>query len=117
MNEVLDGWSELGGRSHLFGYIDEEGNEVNGALQNIVDAINTIKSAIGDGIRKYDLVSGKIANDNVGETVSYVVAGVMPREMAIEQLKFQQINDQTAFCSEASLQFLKFVSSYELEVA
>ncbi len=64
----------------------------------------------------YDLMSGKVANDNVGETVSYVVAGVMPKEMAIEQLKFQQINDQTAFCSEASLQFLKFVSSYELEV-
>ena len=64
----------------------------------------------------YDLMTGKVANDNVGETVSYVVAGVMPREMAIEQLKFQQINDQTAFCSEASLQFLKFVSSYELEV-
>ena len=64
----------------------------------------------------YDLMTGKVANDNVGETVSYVVAGVMPREMAIEQLKFQQINDQTAFCSEASLQFLNFVSSYELEV-
>ena len=30
----------------------------------------------------FDLMSGKIANDNVGETVSYVVAGVMPRAMA-----------------------------------
>ena len=64
----------------------------------------------------YDLMSGKVANDNVGETVSYVVAGVMPREMALEQLKFQQINDQIAFCSPISLQFLAFVKSYELEV-
>ena len=63
----------------------------------------------------YDLVSGKVANDNVGETVSYVVAGVMPREMAVEQLKFQPINDQVAFCSPKSLRFLKFVKSYELE--
>ena len=64
----------------------------------------------------YDLMTGKVANDNVGETVSYVVAGVMPKEMALEQLKFQQINDQVAFCSQKSLQFLKFVKSYELEV-
>ena len=64
----------------------------------------------------YDLMTGKVANDNVGETVSYVVAGVMPKEMALEQLKFQQINDQVAFCSPISLQFLTFVKSYELEV-
>lgn len=64
----------------------------------------------------YDIVSGKVANDKVGETVSYVVAGVMPKEMAISQLKFQQINDQFAFCSSKALQFLKFVRSYELEV-
>lgn len=64
----------------------------------------------------FDLVSGKIANDNVGETVSYVVAGVMPREMALERLKFQQINNQVAFCSDSALAFLKFVRSYEVEV-
>lgn len=63
----------------------------------------------------FDLVSGKIANDNVGETVSYVVAGVMPREMALEKLKFQQINNQIAFCTEAALGHLSFVRSYEVE--
>lgn len=63
-----------------------------------------------------DIMSGKVANDKVGETVSYVVAGVMPKEMALEKLKFQDINDQIAFCSESSLSFLKFVRSYELEV-
>lgn len=57
---------------------------------------------------------GKIANDNVGETVSYVVAGVMPREMALEKLRFQKINDQIAFCSDASLAYLAFVRSYEV---
>ncbi len=64
----------------------------------------------------YDLMFGKVANDKVGETVSYVVAGVMPKEMAIEQLKFQQINDQIAFCTPESLRFLRFVRSYELDV-
>ena len=60
----------------------------------------------------YDVVTGKIANDNVGETVSYVLAGVMRKEDAIERLKFQPINDQFAFCSERSLTFLKYISNY-----
>jgi len=64
----------------------------------------------------YDVMFGKIANDNVGETISYVVAGVMPRELALEKLKFQQINRQIAFCSQASLKFLTFVQSYEVVV-
>jgi len=32
----------------------------------------------------YDIVIGKIANDNVGETVSYVMRGIMRKEDAIE---------------------------------
>ena len=64
----------------------------------------------------FDIVSGKIANDSVGETISYVVAGVMPREMALEKLKFQEINNQIAFCNLAALRFIKFVRSYEVEV-
>ena len=64
----------------------------------------------------FDIVSGKIANDSVGETVSYVVAGIMPKEIAIEKLKFQQINNQIAFCTPAALKYLHFVSSYRLEV-
>ncbi len=63
----------------------------------------------------YDVVTGKIANDSVGETVSYVLAGIMRKEDAIERLKFQQINNQLAFCSERSLSFLKYVSNYIVE--
>ena len=63
----------------------------------------------------FDVVTGKIANDSVGETVSYVLAGIMRKEDAIERLKFQQINNQRAFCSERSLSFLKYESSYIVE--
>ena len=31
----------------------------------------------------FDIVSGKIANDNVGETVEYVLAGIMRKEKGI----------------------------------
>ena len=68
-----------------------------------------------DFTHSFDVVTGKIANDSVGETVSYVLAGIMRKEDAIERLKFQQINNQLAFCSEHSLSFLKYVSSYIVE--
>ncbi len=66
-------------------------------------------------VHPYDIVIGKIANDNVGETVSYVVQGIMRKEDAIERLKFERINNQLAFCTEASLQELSYLRCYEVE--
>ena len=63
----------------------------------------------------YDIVIGKIANDNVGETVNYVVQGIMRKEDAIERLKFEKINNQIAFCSEESLKSLRFIECYEVK--
>ena len=55
---------------------------------------------------------GKIANDNVGETVEYVLAGIMRKEDAVERLKFEKINDQICFCTERALKTLAFERSY-----
>lgn len=66
-------------------------------------------------VHGYDIVEGKIADDSVGETVSYVLSGIMRKEDAIERLKFQKINSQIAFCTEKSLSGLKFVESYEVK--
>lgn len=63
----------------------------------------------------YDIVIGKIANDNVGETVSYVVQGIMRKEDAIERLKFEKINNQIAFCTDKAIKELSFVESYEVK--
>ncbi len=63
----------------------------------------------------FDVVEGKIANDNVGETVSYVLQGIMRKEDAIERLKFEKINNQIAFCSTQALAGLRFIESYEVE--
>ena len=62
----------------------------------------------------YDVVEGKIANDNVGETVSYVVQGIMRPEDAIERLRFEEINNQIAFCSNVAIDSLSFIESYEV---
>ena len=61
----------------------------------------------------YDIVEGKIADDSVGETILFVIDGIIKKEDALERLKFQKINSQVAFCSEESLKLLDFTKSYE----
>ena len=63
----------------------------------------------------YDIVEGKIADDSVGETILFVMDGVIKKEDAIERLKFQKINSQIAFCSEDSLKLINFTNSYEVK--
>ena len=63
----------------------------------------------------YDIIEGKIADDSVGETILFVIDGVITKEDALDRLKFQKINSQIAFCSEQSIALLKFVNSYEVK--
>ena len=63
----------------------------------------------------FDIVEGKIADDSVGETVLFVIDGIIKKEDAIERLKYQKINSQIAFCSEKSLKGLRFIKSYEVK--
>lgn len=62
----------------------------------------------------YDIVYGKIADDNVGETVSFVIQGIMRKEDALARLRFEKINYQIAFCSERSLESLRYKGFYEI---
>lgn len=63
----------------------------------------------------FDIVEGKIADDSVGETILFVMDGVIKKEDALERLKFQKINSQIAFCTEKSLEGLKFIEGYEVK--
>ena len=85
--------------------------QLDGASMEWLDLVVTCRSRT-DYSHGYDIVEGKIANDNVGETVSYVMQGIMRKEDAIERLRFEQINNQIAFCTEAALRTLHFRNSY-----
>ena len=63
---------------------------------------------------EFDLVIGNIANDNVGETVSYVMSGVMRKEDAVERLKFEKINNQFCFSTDKSFGYLQFIKYLKL---
>lgn len=66
-------------------------------------------------VHGYDVVKGKIADDSVGETILFVIDGVIKKEDALERLKFQKINSQVAFCTDISLKYLKYIDSYEVK--
>ena len=63
----------------------------------------------------FDIVEGKIADDTVGETITFVIEGFMKKEDALERLKYSKVNSQIAFCTERSLRTLKFKKSYEVK--
>ena len=88
--------------------------EFDGASMDWLEMVVKCRSELSYS-HNYDIVIGKIANDNVGETVSYVIQGIMRKEDAIERLKFEKINNQIAFCTQQSLSQLRFVRSYIVE--
>ena len=60
---------------------------------------------------EYDIVIGKIANDDVGETVQAVVDGLTPKDFALSKLVFMKANNQICFSTGTSLEYLKFTSA------
>jgi hypothetical protein len=63
----------------------------------------------------FDIVYGKIANDDVGETVQAVLEGLMPLDFALKRLVFMQSNNQYCFCTEKAMGYLGYIESIELE--
>ena len=63
----------------------------------------------------FDIVYGKIANDDVGETVQAVINGLMPPDFALQKLNFMHANNQYCFCTEESLTYIKYIESVKLE--
>ena len=66
-------------------------------------------------IHGFDIIFGKIANDDVGETVQAVLDGLMPLDFALQRLVFMPSNNQYCFCTEKSFTNLEFIKSEKLE--
>ena len=66
-------------------------------------------------IHGFDIVYGKIANDDVGETIQAVLNGFMPPDFALQRLVFMPSNNQYCFCTEKSFTQLGFIESLSLE--
>ncbi|MCL2128938.1 MAG: DUF3990 domain-containing protein [Treponema sp.] len=66
-------------------------------------------------VHGFDIVYGKIANDDVGETVQAVINGLMPLDFALQRLAFMDSNNQYCFCTKKSLGYLIFIESIILD--
>lgn len=64
--------------------------------------------------KKYDIIYGPVANDNIYRTLIAFENGVLSAEDTIARLKVRQLFDQMTFVSERSLPFLKYSDSIEV---
>ena len=58
--------------------------------------------------RKYDLIYGPVANDDVYTTVAAYLNGTFTKEITLAALKIRKLFNQLVFASELSLSFLNF---------
>lgn len=63
---------------------------------------------------EYDVVEGPMADDTIWNYVEEFLAGNMSRAAFWELVKFRYPTHQIVFCTEKSLQTLKFLRSYEV---
>ena len=75
-----------------------------------LDFVVTCRQNI-DYISEYDIIIGKIANDDVGETIQAVVDGLTSKEFALTRLVYMDANDQICFSTETALKYLRFISA------
>lgn len=69
----------------------------------------------GTEYEKYDVISGKVANDKVFRVVDMYHQGIWDKERAIKEIKAYPNYDQTAFITQKAIeQLLKFVSYEEV---
>ena len=62
-------------------------------------------------LHDYELITGKIANDDVGETIQAVVDGLTSKDFALSKLVFMHANDQICLSTDNALDYLKFIYS------
>ena len=69
-----------------------------------------------DGLewQNYDIIIGRVANDDVYLTLNKYLDGEMTKEAALAELRYSRPNDQIAINSQAALDtLLSFKRSYE----
>ena len=57
----------------------------------------------------YDIVIGPVADDNTMETVQLYIAGILNAKEAVERLRYNKVNNQVSFHSEAGIKCLKLL--------
>lgn len=75
-----------------------------------LDFVSENRSGIYDG-KKYDIIYGPVADDDVYTTFALYQSGVLTKEQTIEALKIKKLYNQMVFATEKSLAYLSFLES------
>ncbi len=65
--------------------------------------------------KKYDLIIGPVANDDVFGTIILYESGQLDKESAIKRFKVKKLYNQVVFCNDSVLNYLSFTNSYKVE--
>ena len=58
--------------------------------------------------KRYDLIYGAVANDDVYSTITLYMTGILDKEQTLARLKIKKLFNQLVFATEKSLQYLHF---------
>ncbi len=65
--------------------------------------------------KKYDIIIGGVADDDVFRTLNLYFEGIWPKERALEEIRYYDINDQICFVNQLTIDnLLIFKNSYEV---
>lgn len=64
----------------------------------------------------FDIVYGPVANDNVYAQITLFEGGLINKQRLVEELKAYKLVDQYLFHTERSLQYLRYISNYSVEL-
>ena len=78
-----------------------------------LDFVSQNRAGTYDG-KKYDLIIGPVANDDVYLTVQYYLTGVYTKSQTLRSLKIKKLFDQYVFATEKALSMLTFVGAKEI---
>jgi len=62
--------------------------------------------------KRFDLIIGPVANDDVYQTLVLYTSGVLTREQTLEALKVKRLFNQYVFATEKGLTCLKFIEAF-----
>ncbi len=69
-----------------------------------------------ENYRKYEIITGGVANDDVFKTVDMYFRGIWDKDRALEELRYYKVNDQICMVSQQVLdEALSYCGSYEVQ--
>ncbi|MBE6715705.1 MAG: DUF3990 domain-containing protein [Ruminococcaceae bacterium] len=79
-----------------------------------LDFVSDNRAGIYNG-KKYDIIYGPVADDDVYATFALYSAGVLTKTQTLEVLRIKKLYNQLVFSTEKALRYIKFTGTLDKE--